>query len=88
MENVYIGQKPLMSYVMATLATLNSDSEVKILARGKAISKAVDVAEVVRKRFMTSAKIKGIFIGTETVSGKEEGEKRNISTIEIELSIK
>ncbi len=41
-----------MNYVLAVLTQFNSGAtEVSIKARGRAISRAVDVAEIVRKRF-------------------------------------
>ncbi|MCK5261279.1 MAG: DNA-binding protein Alba, partial [Thermoplasmatales archaeon] len=65
-ENViYVGSKPPMSYVLAVVTQFNSGSdEVIIKARGRAISTAVDTAEIVRNRFVTDAKLKEIKIGT------------------------
>ncbi|HEC72431.1 MAG TPA: DNA-binding protein Alba, partial [Thermoplasmatales archaeon] len=59
--------------------------EVVIKARGRAISRAVDTAEIVRNRFVTDAKVKDIKIGTESITN-EEGRTSNVSTIEIVLS--
>ncbi len=86
-ENViYIGNKPPMSYVLAVVTQFNSGSnEVIIKARGRAISRAVDAAEITRNRFVTDAKIKDITIGTESVTN-EEGRTSNVSSIEISLS--
>jgi len=87
-ENViYVGQKPLMSYVLAVITQFNGNGSngVILKARGRAISTAVDTAEVVRNRFMKDAKIKDIKIGTESVTN-EEGRSSNISSIEICLT--
>jgi DNA-binding protein len=84
-ENViYVGQKPLMSYVLAVITQFSDDGSngVILKARGRAISTAVDTAEVVRNRFMKDAKLKDIKIGTESVTN-EEGRVSNISSIEI-----
>lgn len=86
-ENViYVGNKPPMSYVLAVVTQFNSGSkEVVIKARGRAISRAVDAAEITRNRFVTDAKIKEIKIGTENITN-EEGRTSNVSSIEIFLS--
>ena len=86
-ENViYVGNKPPMSYVLAVVTQFNSgSSEVVIKARGRAISRAVDAAEITRNRFVTDAKIKEIRIGTEAITN-EEGRTSNVSSIEITLS--
>jgi len=84
-ENVvYIGSKPLMNYCMAVLTSLKDEgSTVALKARGRAISTAVDVAEVTKHRFMESITIEKIEIGTEEL--ESEGRMRNVSTITIVL---
>ena len=86
-ENViYVGNKPPMSYVLAIVTQFNSGSdEVIVKARGRAISRAVDAAEITRNRFVTDAKIKEIKIGTESITN-EEGRTSNVSSIEIFLT--
>jgi archaea-specific DNA-binding protein len=86
-ENViYVGNKPPMSYVLAVVTQFNSGSnDVVIKARGRAISRAVDAAEITRNRFVTDAKIKNIHIGTEAITN-EEGRTSNVSSIEITLT--
>jgi DNA-binding protein len=86
-ENIiYVGNKTPMSYVLAVVTQFNGGSkEVVIKARGRAISRAVDTAEIVRNRFVTDAKVKDIKIGTESITN-EEGRTSNVSTIEIVLS--
>lgn len=81
---VYVGSKPVMNYVLAVVKEFNNGaSEVVIKARGKAISRAVDAAEVSRNRFLTDAKINGITIGTEKMVS--ENGALNVSIIEIVL---
>jgi DNA-binding protein len=79
---IYIGRKPAMSYVMATLATFNNNNEsVHLKARGRAITTAVDVAEITRNRYMTAMKHPEILIGTEQV--EDDRGTRNVSTMTI-----
>jgi DNA-binding protein len=86
---IYVGNKPPMNYVTAIIAQFNSgdSNEVVIKARGAAICRAVDAAEITRNRFITDAKLKSIIIGTEALTN-EEGRTSNVSTIEITLSKK
>jgi len=85
-NTVLVGRKPVLNYVLACLALLRSGvDEVCIKARGRAISRAVDVAEVLRTRFVPELKVKDISIGTEQVRTEEAG-TANVSTIEIVLS--
>ena len=83
---VYIGRKPTMSYVLAVITSFSgSDAkEVTLKARGRAITTAVDVAEITKHRFMKELNIDKITIGTEEIK-QEEGGTRNVSTIEITL---
>lgn len=82
---IYIGKKSVMSYVLAVVTQFNSGlSEVYIKARGKSISRAVDVAEIVRNRFLPAAKLDGIVIRTEELDS-EDGSKTKVSVIEIKL---
>ncbi|MEO2117618.1 MAG: DNA-binding protein Alba [Methanocaldococcus sp.] len=86
MDNVVlVGKKPVMNYVVAVLTQLTSNDEVIIKARGKAINKAVDVAEMIRNRFIKDIKVKKIEIGTDKVKNPD-GREVNVSTIEIVLA--
>jgi DNA-binding protein len=84
---VLVGRKPVMNYVLACITLFHSGAkEVSIKARGKAISRAIDVVEVVRRRFLPDVKVKNIGIGTDQISPQEEGSSlTNVSTIEITL---
>ncbi len=87
-NTVLIGKKPAMNYVLACLTLFqNGVNEVHIKARGKAISTAVDVAEITRKRFATEAKIKEIKIDTEQLKNAETNTMSNVSSIEIIMAM-
>jgi len=81
---VYIGRKPVMTYVMAIMTAMNDQDEVVVKARGRAISAAVDAAEVTRNRYLNDIK-SSVAIGTEAME-TEDGGTRNVSTIAITLS--
>ncbi len=86
-NSVLIGKKPIMNYVLACITFFHGGAkDVSIKARGKAISRAIDVAEVVRRRFLPDVKIKAIKIGTDQIQPlDEEAQLSNVSTIEIVL---
>ncbi|MHA1380464.1 MAG: DNA-binding protein Alba [Candidatus Helarchaeota archaeon] len=86
---VYIGQKSAMNYVMACFAIIQGGSkDIIIKARGRAISRAVDVAEILRSRFLENqVNIKKIETGTEVIESKDRG-NFSVSTIEITLELK
>jgi DNA-binding protein len=89
-ENIiYVGHKPPMSYILAVVTQFNANGsdDVILKARGRAISTAVDAAEITRNRFVTDAELKEIKIGTESVTN-EEGRTSNVSSIEICLAKK
>ena len=78
-----------MSYVLAVITSFTgyNAKEVTLKARGRAITTAVDAAEITRRRFMKELNIGKITIGTEEIQ-QEEGGTRNVSTIEITLTQK
>jgi DNA-binding protein len=85
-NTIFIGKKPVMNYVLACLTTLqNGGGGVSVKARGKAISKAVDVAQILTKRFATDIAVRKITINTEQVKSMETGAMNNVSSIEIRL---
>ncbi len=86
-NNVFIGGKPFMNYVTAVVMqfTTKNAPDVIVKARGKFISRAVDVAEVTAKRFLTGqVDVKDIKINSEEFKNKE-GRDVRVSTIEISL---
>lgn len=83
---VYIGKKGTMAYVLAVVTQMNQGaSEVTVKARGKAISRAVDVAEIVRNKFLTDSKIDSIKTSTEEIQS-EDGKPLKVSAIEIKIT--
>ncbi|HLN50759.1 MAG TPA: DNA-binding protein Alba [Thermoplasmata archaeon] len=84
---VFIGQKPTMTYVFQVVSQLNSGAgPVVVKARGNAIGKAVDVVEVVRRRFLEGqVSIGAISIDTERLVNRE-GRDANVSSIAIPLN--
>jgi archaea-specific DNA-binding protein len=90
-EIVFIGNKPPMSYVMAVITAMSSGdiSEIMLKARGRAITTAVDVAEITTNRFVKDLKVSAIGIGTEEMPPREgENRSRMVSTMEITLAKK
>ena len=88
---VFIGNKPPMSYVMAIITSLSASNakEITLKARGRAITTAVDAAEITRHRFIKDLKISKISIGTEEMPAREgENRARMVSTMEITLTKK
>jgi DNA-binding protein len=80
---VLIGKKPVMNYVTACITFFNSgEKQVVVKARGRAISRAVDTVELLRRAFVKDLEINSININTEELF-KIEGQKSNVSTIEI-----
>ncbi len=86
MDCILVGNKNVMSYVLACVTLFNKGAEeVVIKARGRLISRAVDVAEITRHRFVSELKVKSIEIGTTTVQ-TDKGSDLNVSTIDITLT--
>ena len=89
-NTIYIGKKPTMNYVLAVVTQFNSgQNKVTIKARGNAISRAVDVAEIVRNRFMQNIAAPGsenIKIGSEELAN-EDGTKSKVSYIQINAKV-
>jgi DNA-binding protein len=82
---VFVGKKPTMSYVLAVVTQFSDGiNDVHIKARGRSISRAVDVAEVVKNRFVQGVKV-DVQIGTDEVTD-ENNNKINVSTIDVVLN--
>jgi len=83
---VFVGNKPVMNYVLACMTCLNSGSnKIVVKARGRAIPRAVDTIEVLRRSFAKGVQIEGINLSTEEVA-REQGQKSRVSAIEISVS--
>ena len=83
-ENVVlIGKKPVMNYVVACITFFNrGEKQVVVKARGRAISRAVDTVELLRRAFVQDLEIKCINISTEELF-RADGQKSNVSAIAI-----
>lgn len=85
-NTIYIGKKGTMSYVLAVITQFNQGTDtVMIKARGKTISKAVDVAEIVKNKFVNTVKVADIVISTEEIT-TENNTPMKVSAIEIKLN--
>ena len=86
-DTILIGSKPIMAYATAIMMHFSGGSKIlTIKARGRAISTAVDVVEVVRRRFFEGRmKVIDIAIGTQALG--EGGDVRNVSTMEIRVEL-
>jgi len=82
---VLVGTKPVMNYVLACITVFHGGAkEVNVKARGRSISRAIDVVEVVRRRFLPDVRVKSVGIGTDRLASRDEGaQQTNVSTIEI-----
>ncbi|MDD1657290.1 MAG: DNA-binding protein Alba [Methanomicrobiales archaeon] len=84
-NTVFVGNKPVMNYVLAVVTQFNNGAkEVAIKARGKAISRAVDTAEISLNRFLDNVSKKEIITSTEVID--TDSGKTNVSSIEIVLA--
>ena len=83
---IYVGKKRPINYAMACMTILQNGSDtVTIKARGRSISAAVDVAQILTRRFTQGITVKSISIATEQVPNRESNEMSNVSSIEIEM---
>lgn len=87
---IYIGKKNTISYVLVAVTILNKNDNCQIQARGRQISKAVDVAEITRRKFLQDiVEVGEVIIGSEEIKSEGEGlPPKTVSTIEITLKKK
>jgi DNA-binding protein len=84
---VLIGKKPVMNYVTACITFFNSgEKQIVVKARGRAISRAVDTVELLRRAFVKNLEIKNVDINTQELFRAEGNQKSNVSTIEITVA--
>ena len=84
-NTIFIGTKPIMSYVTATLTQLAALSIVTVVARGKRITQAIDVSQMIVKRMNeVGYEIGDVRISSDSLVSKD-GQKRNVSKIEIDI---
>jgi len=84
---IYIGKKNTISYVLVAVTILNKSDQCSIQARGRQISKAVDVAEITRRKFLADmVEVSEVLISSEEIKADEVGSPpKTVSTIEIIL---
>ncbi|MEM3008028.1 MAG: DNA-binding protein [Candidatus Nitrosotenuis sp.] len=83
---IFVGTKPIMTYVTATLTQLSTQPVVTIKARGQRITQAVDVSQMIVKRMNTVGyAIKDVRIASDSLLS-QDGKTRNVSTIEIDIT--
>ena len=83
---IFIGNKPIMAYVSATLTQLSTRPTITIKARGKKITHAVDVSQMILKRMdSVGYLIDDVRISSESLLS-QDGKKRNVSVMEIDIS--
>ena len=86
-NSVFIGRKPIMNYVLACMTLFQGGTkEICIKARGRAVTRAIDVAEIIRRRFVTDAKVKDVKIGSVQLVSETSGFPSTVSTIEVILT--
>lgn len=87
-ETIYVGSKPLMRYVMAAMRIFLDENpqKMEIAARGRAISRAVDTAEVLRRRYLKGiVDVEDVLINTDEVKNERTGEIDRVSSMTITL---
>jgi len=84
-DTILVRKKPVMAYTTAVMMHFQSGAKILIIkARGRAISRAVDIVEVVRRRFFGGKmSVREVIIGTQALG--EGGDMRNVSTIDIKV---
>lgn len=88
-STIYVGSKPLMRYVMATMSIFLDESpeKVEFAARGRAISRAVDAAEVIRTRYLKGIlELEDVSISTDKIEDEKTGDIDRVSSINITLN--
>jgi len=82
---VYVGKRPAFKYVGACLSLFHSGHErVKVMARGLAIPKAIEVVERMRNHFMKDIIVERVDLGSEVLV-REGGTPKRVSVISITL---
>jgi archaea-specific DNA-binding protein len=84
--SVYIGNSPKINYITASMFIIKKNSFVSLKARGRAINAAVDVAEILKNKFVPEAEYEDIRLNTEQ-RPNPDGKTSNVSSIEIDLVI-
>ena len=83
-DTIFIGKKPLMSYVTSAIIQLSSLPSITLKARGMSIGLAVDVTQVLLKK-TNVFEVGCVKINSESLKS-QDGRNRDVSTIEIPIS--
>ena len=83
-DTIFIGKKPLMTYVTSAIIQLTTNPLVTIKARGLSIAQAVDVVQIILRKTNPAFMVEDIKIGSESLVSSD-GRNRNVSTIEIPI---
>ncbi len=83
-DTIFIGKKPIMTYVTSAIIQLSALPSIIIKARGLSIGRAVDVAQIILQK-TNAFEIGNIKIGSESLESSD-GRKRDVSTIEIPVT--
>ena len=86
-DTIFIGKKPLMTYVTSAIIQLATLPLITIKARGLSIAHAVDVAQIVLHKTNPAFMIGDVKIDSESLES-QDGRTRNVSTIEISIKKK
>ena len=86
-DTIFIGKKPLMTYVTSTIVQLATKPKVTIKARGLTTSTAIDVCQIVLKKTKPAFEISNVSINSESLVSTD-GRNRDVSTIEITITRK
>lgn len=85
-NTIYVGKKPVMSYVLAVVTQFNQGiPEVHLKARGKSISTAVDTTQIVKNRFIQTLQVKDIKLATEELKS-DDGSMTRVSSMTIVMT--
>ena len=79
MEEIFVGSKDISRYISACFYSLGKDKDIKIVARGNNIKRAIDILAILVRDYLEKPEYT-------IIVGSEPYEKRNVSTIEISLS--
>lgn len=82
-DTIFIGKKPLMTYVTSAIIQLSVLPSITIKARGLSIGAAVDVSQIIIQKVKTF-EIGVIKISSELLESRD-GKQRSVSTVEIPI---
>jgi DNA-binding protein Alba len=81
---LYVGKRAIAEYIVGALMILNEGSKCTIKAGGRKISRAADLCEILKNRFLKDTDYNDIRFSTEDIKD-EEGNTHSISFMEIDF---